>query len=306
MKTKLLVLALALTVQFVNAQFNFKVFNKDGNPQENVEIVFSQPGWADPVVTYYTDANGIAVIPASSGNDIYQYELYYTGTEGLRNTWGWGNADFTSSNDFEVSQNYPFYSGDNISTLTFSVGNTSTINFNVTNNDVNGDNIWCTIEVWISQTNNESDFHYTMAATEWVGNSSEVTFPFDFTPSATGNYNWKAVVHYNNPTGTPTSDSFDWTSAFNVGTLGVEDQVLNNAVKLYPNPVVDNKIKFDLKTNNFIGGEVALIDVVGRTIVSKTIEGNLGEINATGTPSGLYFVKFTKDDISATQKVIIK
>ena len=135
---------------------------------------------------------------------------------------------------------------------------------------------------------------------------SKLSFPFNFTPTESGEHFWKAIVHYNNATGTPTSDSFDWTSAFTVGTLGVNDFALNNTITVFPNPIVDNKVRFNLSTNDFIGGKVQLMDMTGRTIVSKAINGNSEELNVKGNSSGLYFMRFTKNNKIATHKVIIK
>ncbi|MBG7631016.1 MAG: T9SS type A sorting domain-containing protein, partial [Bacteroidetes bacterium] len=106
--------------------------------------------------------------------------------------------------------------------------------------------------------------------------------------------------------GTPTSDSFNWTSAFTVGTLGVDSFTLNNTITVFPNPIVDNKVRFNLSTNDFIDGEVILYDLAGRVIVSKKINQNTGELNVVGVSEGFYFMKFINEDKIATKKLIIK
>ena len=305
MKTRLLVLVLALTVQFVSAQLNFKVLNSSGTPQEGVDIKFYQPGWASPIV-YQTAVNGIAVIPATAGNVTYPYEMSYTGTDGVVNIWGWGSADFSGGNDFQVSQNYPFFSGDNLDISTLTSGSESTINFNVTNNSP-GEDIWTAIEVWISKDQVETDFHYTMGATEKINSGTERLYTIAFTPAETGDYFWKAIVHYNDATGGPTSDSFNWTSAFTAETaLGVDDVALNNTITVFPNPAIDDKVNFNLSTEDFIDGEVVLFDIAGRIIVSKNIDQNSGTLNVAGVSAGIYFIKFINEDKVATQKVILK
>ena len=287
--------------------FNFKVLNGAGNPQEGVEVTLYDAGWGGVTGSpFVTAANGIAAIPdLEDGN--YHYELHYTGTDGIKAQWGWGmDVAKAGATDFEISQNYPFYSGDNLAGLSANVGALSTIDFTINNNDPNGDDIAAVIEVWISKDQVETDFHYVMPYEDavTVSNLGSHVFSFDFTPSAAGEHFWKAIVRGN--ADGKIWDSFDWTSAFSAGTLGVEDFALNNTVTVFPNPIVDNKVRFNLSTNDFIGGKVQLIDMTGRTIASKAINGNSEELNVKGNSSGLYFMRFTKNNKIATHKVIIK
>lgn len=286
---------------------NFKVLNATGDPQEGVEVTLYDAGWGGvPGSPFTTGVNGIAEIPdLTDGN--YHYELHFTGTDGVKSQWGWGmNVAKVGATDFEITQNYPYYAGDNLSGLSPNVDVLSSIDFIVNNDDVNGDAIETVIEVWISKDQIETDFHYVMPYEDavTVSNLGNHVFSFDFTPSATGEHFWKAIVRGN--ADGKIWDSFDWTSAFSVGTLGVDDFALNKTITVFPNPVVDNNIRYNLSTNDFIDGKVQLIDIMGRTVISKTINGNLGELNVTGKPSGLYIMRFTNDDKIAFRKVIIK
>jgi hypothetical protein len=88
-KTKLLIFLFALSMQLVSAQLNFEVLNGAGNPQEGVEIVLYGPDSWGSAGTHTTASNGTAAITGlADGN--YHYEIYYTGSDGLRHFWGWG------------------------------------------------------------------------------------------------------------------------------------------------------------------------------------------------------------------------
>ena len=231
MKTRLLIFIFALAAQFMSAQLNFKVINSGGNPQEGVEIQLYDSGWGDAGL-HTTAADGIAIISGlADGN--YHYEMHYTGADGVKSQWGWGmDIAVAGTTDFEVTQNYPQYSGDNLSGLSLNVGSASTIDFNVTNSDINGEEISTLIEVWISKDKSEADFHYTMTEEELVAITSgdTHTFNLDFTPSVDGEYFWKAVVWANGRNGLFATDSFDWTSAFVVGNVDqLNFKVLNSA-----------------------------------------------------------------------------
>ena len=117
--------------------------------------------------SFTTAANGIAGITGlADGN--YHYELYHTPTDGVKSQWGWGmNIAVEGTTDFEITQNYPHHSGDNLENLTLETGVASSIDFKVKNTDVNGDDLNAFIEVWISKDKVETDFHYTMTAGNW-------------------------------------------------------------------------------------------------------------------------------------------
>ena len=220
MKTKLLVLLFALILQFANAQLNFKVLNNDGNPQEGVQITLYDAGWGGVEGSpFTTGADGIAAIAGLADGD-YHYEIYYTGTDGVKAQWGWGmNVAVAGATDFEVSQSYPYFASDNLATLTPNIDSPATIDFTVKNDDIMGDDIGAVIEVWISKDKLETDFHYSMPYEEAVtiSNLGQHTFNFDFTPTSDGEYFWKAIVH-GNAEG-KVWDSFDWTSVFLAGDV---------------------------------------------------------------------------------------
>jgi len=275
MKTRLPILLFALSIQFVSAQLNFEVLNGAGNPQEGVEIVLSGPDSWESAGTHTTASNGTAAITGlADGN--YHYEIYYTGSDGLRHFWGWGtNIPVSGATDFQVSQNYPFFSGDNLDLITLTEGEESTINFNVTNN-APGEDIWTAIEVWVSKDQVETDFHYTMSTTEKINSGTERLYTIPFTPSEAGEYFWKAVVHYNNPTGTPTSDSFNWTSAFTAADAPLmfsSDQTVTSNIN--GNVEITNTGSLTLSSNAGINGDVTITNGGSLIAVDGTITGTI-------------------------------
>ncbi len=263
-----------LGAHYLPDQILFTVLNGAGNPQEGVEIVLYDSGWGS-AGTHTTASNGTAAITGlADGN--YHYEIYYTGSDGLRHFWGWGtNIPVSGATDFQVSQNYPFFSGDNLDLITLTEGEESTINFNVTNN-APGEDIWTAIEVWVSKDQVETDFHYTMSTTEKINSGTERLYTIPFTPSEAGEYFWKAVVHYNNPTGTPTSDSFNWTSAFTAADAPLifsSDQTVTSNIN--GNVEITNTGSLTLSSNAGINGDVTITNGGSLIAVDGTITGTI-------------------------------
>ncbi|WP_203256145.1 T9SS type A sorting domain-containing protein [Hyunsoonleella ulvae] len=88
--------------------------------------------------------------------------------------------------------------------------------------------------------------------------------------------------------------------------LGVEDELLNQTVKIYPNPAstqlfISNAHILPLKS-------ATLFDLNGRQIISYDISQafKVETLDITNIPVGVYFVKITSDDASITQKLIIE
>ncbi|MDD7885079.1 carbohydrate-binding protein [Flavivirga sp. 57AJ16] len=104
--------------------------------------------------------------------------------------------------------------------------------------------------------------------------------------------------------------SFSWNSSQKMQkkpkSSSITDINLNNTIKVFPNPIANNKIKYSLNSKDFVNGQVALIDIVGRVVITKKIEAVSEEISIENTPSGLYFLKFTKDNKTETKKILIE
>lgn len=85
-------------------------------------------------------------------------------------------------------------------------------------------------------------------------------------------------------------------------TLSIEDEIFDNEIVLYPNPVNNGFVNINSK----IDGQksVELYDLNGRNIMSTTLDTNT--LNVSGVSSGIYLLKVTISNRTSTQKLIIK
>jgi len=72
------------------------------------------------------------------------------------------------------------------------------------------------------------------------------------------------------------------------------------SIKIYPNP---SKNIWNLSSESVISS-VQIIDVVGKTVLTKNLTATEIAIDASALPQGMYFAKITADNISQTIKVI--
>ncbi|MCF6365197.1 MAG: T9SS type A sorting domain-containing protein [Bacteroidales bacterium] len=87
-----------------------------------------------------------------------------------------------------------------------------------------------------------------------------------------------------------------YTVNFTVASTGINE--LDSEILIYPNPSTG---VFNIKTDGILNIEIS--DITGKVINSKTISGNSSiQINT----QGVYFLKFSNDKGSFTQKVIVQ
>ncbi len=70
----------------------------------------------------------------------------------------------------------------------------------------------------------------------------------------------------------------------------------------YPNPVSNGKIYITSKTS--LDKEVLIFDVLGKKVLQTTISSR--ELNITSIPPGVYIIKITEGDTTATRKLIVR
>ena len=70
----------------------------------------------------------------------------------------------------------------------------------------------------------------------------------------------------------------------------------------YPNPVLNGKIYITSKTS--LDKEVLIFDVLGKKVLQTTISSK--ELNISSIPPGVYIIKITEGDITATRKLIVR
>lgn len=97
------------------------------------------------------------------------------------------------------------------------------------------------------------------------------------------------------------SCSTDTSSCIVISTVGLKDNVVNAAVRLYPNP---NNGTFTLDINNETA-DVQIIDLLGNTIyTAKHTKGSV-TLNLMDVASGVYLIKVNSNNIHTTNRLII-
>ncbi len=72
-------------------------------------------------------------------------------------------------------------------------------------------------------------------------------------------------------------------------------------LNLYPNPVKNGLVT--IKTNNNQPLQVAVFDVLGKQVISKTVTNNT--LNVSALKSGIYLVQVTENNITSTKKLVV-
>jgi len=98
------------------------------------------------------------------------------------------------------------------------------------------------------------------------------------------------------------------TNPFPIGTYTNNTaSVKNNQIEgfaTYPNPVTSDNVT--ITSNSADKKEVAIFNVLGKKVVSRSFLGTKSEINVANLSSGIYILKVTEGTKSATSKLIIK
>lgn len=91
-------------------------------------------------------------------------------------------------------------------------------------------------------------------------------------------------------------DNLAWTAP----NLSIND---NNKLSLniYPNPVRSGLVT--IKTNNNQPLQVAVFDVLGKQVISRTISNNT--LNVSSLKAGIYLVQVTENNTTSTKKLIV-
>lgn len=76
----------------------------------------------------------------------------------------------------------------------------------------------------------------------------------------------------------------------------------NDVLGFYPNPVSNGKIYITSKTS--LEKEVLIFDVLGKKVLQTTI--TTKELNISTIPPGVYIIKISEGDATATRKLIIR
>jgi len=76
----------------------------------------------------------------------------------------------------------------------------------------------------------------------------------------------------------------------------------NDALGFYPNPVSNGKIYITSKTN--LDKDIMIFDLLGKKVLQTTISSR--ELSITSIPTGVYIIKITEGETTATRKLIVR
>ena len=117
-------------------------------------------------------------------------------------------------------------------------------------------------------------------------------------PQGSGEYQ---VVVYNGGCPSDSSDSYNYI-------VGIEDLAGNREITLYPNPT-DGKLFMSFE-KPFKNLRLSVINMEGQVVISRLLKdvpkGLLTELDLGEVPSGVYFIKFTNNEISRTARIIVR
>ena len=129
---------------------------------------------------------------------------------------------------------------------------------------------------------------------------------FHFTNNLTGFLVGYQVVNSTNPTGPAGNYGAIYKNTTGTNLLGVDKNLLENKIKIYPNPASEN-ITIDLGESNSKSLNIDVIDSIGKIIFSESYTNqNKVSVNLSQFSEGVYFVKITNDDKQQIEKLIVR
>lgn len=90
--------------------------------------------------------------------------------------------------------------------------------------------------------------------------------------------------------------------AFSFSASAQDAKPQSETLGFYPNPVNNGKIYITSKTT--LDKEVLIFDVLGKKVLQTTISSK--ELNISSIPPGVYIIKITEADTTATRKLIVR
>lgn len=89
---------------------------------------------------------------------------------------------------------------------------------------------------------------------------------------------------------------------FSLASFSQEAKQSGEGLGFYPNPVSNGKIYITSKTS--LDKEILIFDVLGKKVLQTTISSR--ELNIANIPPGVYIIKITEGDTTATRKLIVR
>ncbi len=130
----------------------------------------------------------------------------------------------------------------------------------------------------------------------WYENNPEIDmFSIHFADETTG-----YIV------GTKNSVGAIWKNGTGINTMGVKDEVLDQTIKVYPNPVskeININIEFNKETSD--NYTILFTDLTGKQLYSKSFNEPKIKINIAQFPKGIYMLSVKTKQGNFSQKIII-
>ena len=89
---------------------------------------------------------------------------------------------------------------------------------------------------------------------------------------------------------------------FSLSAHAQDGKQQGDALSFYPNPVSNGKIYITSKTS--LDKDIMIFDVLGKKVLQTTI--STKELNISSITSGVYIIKITEGDTTATRKLIVR
>jgi hypothetical protein len=142
---------------------------------------------------------------------------------------------------------------------------------------------------------------YADVATDYSGN-----FAFSLEPS---NQSW-------DPADTSANAQLgNWRAASSFAALmilgiadtsnAITENNINDNISVFPNPT-SNMVTVEITNNNFVKGNIEVLNSVGQVVINVAITNNKNTINTSKLADGVYYIKTTLDDKMGYKKLMVK
>lgn len=155
--------------------------------------------------------------------------------------------------------------------------------------------------VWTGGTHTTTSANIPAAAASWDSPLTSTTSQFDYVVTVAGSYSYVCTPH---------ADLGMVGSFTATGTLGISNEIVNNSVKIYPNPAVNlTNVMFNADKSNT--AVLSVYDLLGNRVNKQDVSIRQGTNNlllpVENIQPGIYFIELKfKDQPSAIVRRFVK
>jgi len=102
----------------------------------------------------------------------------------------------------------------------------------------------------------------------------------------------------------PTFASLGTLNTGQTPTLSTKDIKLYSNISIFPNPTNTGYVNLDTKSNAIV--KVVVYDVLGKQILSKSLNNTNKRLDVSNLKTGVYILKLSQNNNSTTKKLVIK